>query len=238
MRAVMIALFTADIAFIILYIGLHGLGNPLGHEKPLLFDLDKEDSLPTWYSSFKLLCVSLTFYFYGRIIVASDRMAGIVALLFAFAFFYLSIDEGNGIHERIGGWFDWFVTGGTSKNTLFHITGYWMFVLGPPALTALVAGFVFLKKRLSLPLNVFVKALSGVVVYILAATVCEVFLNFITADQNYEVVVEEGGEMLGVTLIMWAAGTLLAKEEMMISHPASEQGRHAQAFSRSGTTDE
>jgi hypothetical protein len=224
MHAVVIAFFTADIAFMILYIGFHGLGNPLGSENPVLFDLNDEESLPTWYSSFKLLCVAFTFYFYGRIVLTFERIAGLVVFIFAFTFLYFSMDEGSALHERIGEWFDWFATGGgTSKNTPFHITGYWMFFLGPPALTALVAGFVFLKKRLSLPLNVFLKALSGIMVYIFAATIGDVFLNFITADQKiYQAIGEEGGEMLGITLIMWAAGTLLANEEMMIAHPATD----------------
>lgn len=218
MRRCIITFFVLDVVFIFLYVWFHGWGNPFGADRPVLFDLNDEESLPTWYSSFKLLCVGLAFYFYGRSILTSDTAAGAVILLLALSFFYLSIDEGNAIHERIAEWVDHFITGGgTSKETLFAISGYWMFILGPPAFIFLVGSCLFIKMRLGLRAHVLWIALLGLAMFIGAATTGDILLNFISDDRKVlQALGEEGFEMLGVTLLAWAAGRLLADEKLIV----------------------
>ncbi len=227
-RRIVIFLFSADLFFLGAYLFLFLHGNPIGKDSPGLFDLDLEGNLPSWYSSMKLLSVGLCAFFYGRLIYLSDRLAGTLILICAAAFAYLSMDEGAAIHERIGDKLDLLLTGGIGRaDTPFHVTGMWMLFLAPPLFLALVAGVIFLRKRLSIPTGVFVKALVGIVIFIGSAGPEDIILNYVSgAAETIQVAVEEYGEMTGVTLILWAVMTLLARQNAAVvsgaAAPASD----------------
>ncbi|MBL8660868.1 MAG: hypothetical protein JNM75_14065 [Rhodospirillales bacterium] len=171
----------------------------------------------------KLLSVGICAYFYGRLIHLNDRLAGWLILIGAAVFAYLSLDEGAAIHERIGDKLDLLLTGGVgAADTPFQITGMWMVFLAPPLFVALVAGVIFLRKRLAIPTGVFVKALLGIVIFIGSAGPEDILLNYVSGVREIvQVAIEEYGEMTGVTLILWAVMTLLARQNATVVQGAT-----------------
>ncbi len=235
-RRIAIFFFAADLFLLCAYLVFFLHGNPVGNDSPGLFDLDLEGNLPSWYSSMKLLSVGLCAFFYGRLIYLSDRLAGALILICAVVFAYLSMDEGSAIHERIGDKLDLLLTGGVgAAGTAFKITGTWMLFLAPPLFAALIAGVIFLRKRLSIPTGVFVKAVLGIVIFIVSAGPEDIILNYVSgAGATFQVAVEEYGEMMGVTLILWAVMTLLARQNAAVVSGAAAPARepaHAVASS-------
>ncbi len=221
--------FAADVLLVAIYLGLSAWGGPYGIHNSSLFALDGEGNIPAWYSSFQLLLVGLVAFVYGRLVLLDDTLAGILILLFAVVFAYLALDEGATIHERIGDRLDTLFTGGgTTSDTAFETTGMWMVYLGPPLFIALIAGTIFIRKRLAIPLNVFVKAIAGIVIFISGATLGDIVLNYVSAlNKPFQVAPEEFCEMVGVTLILWAVMTLLADKEPRVYAAADQVERVA-----------
>lgn len=222
-RRLIILFFSADMFLLLSYLFLFLHGNPIGNNSPDLFNLDLEGNLPSWYSSMKLLLVGICAYFYGRLVHLNDRLAGWLILIGAAVFAYLSLDEGAAIHERIGDKLDLWLTGGVgAAATPFQVTGMWMLFLAPPLFLALIAGVIFLRKRLAIPTGVFVKAVLGIVIFIGSAGPEDILLNYVSgAREVIQVAVEEYGEMTGVTLILWAVLSLLAQQKASVVQGAA-----------------
>jgi hypothetical protein len=217
-RALIACFFSADVFFVVAYLFLFLYGNPIGSDQPGMFDMDGEANIPAWYSSTKLLAVGLCLYVYGRLTLQKDRLAGWLILAAAALFAYLSLDEAAELHEKFGNRLTLLATGGVGRtDTPFEITGLWMVFFGPPLLLALVGGIVFLRKRLSIPYAVFAKALAGAIIFVLAAGPGDILVNYVTGDAHIvQTAAEELGEMVGATLILWAAMTLLAQQRPMV----------------------
>lgn len=217
-RGLIACFFGADVFFVAAYLFLFLYGNPIGSDQPGMFDLDGEGNVPAWYSSMKLLAVGLCLYLFGRLILQKDRLAGWLILAAAALFAYLSLDEGAVLHEKFGNRLTLLATGGVGRtDTPFEITGLWMVFFGPPLLLALVGGIVFLRRRLSIPYGVFAKALAGAIIFVIAAAPGDILVNYVTGDAHIiQTAVEELGEMVGVTLILWAAMTLLAQQRPVV----------------------
>jgi hypothetical protein len=226
-RAIVFFFFSVDIVLVLSYIVIFYFGlNPFVKTQPRLFDLAVEGSIPSWYSAMQLLLVGLCAYFYGRLIFLSDRIAGALILLCAAGFGYLSMDEGAALHEKLGSNIDKLVIGGKlAFGNSFPVTGLWMAYLAPPLFLALIAGVVYLRKRLSMPPGIFVKAIAGIVTFI-AAAVSDIFVNFVTPlTKPLQEATEEGGEMVGVTLILWAVMALLALQNATVVGGATAPAR-------------
>ena len=217
-RGIVASFFCADVFFVAAYMFLFLYGNPIGSDQPGMFDLDMEGNVPAWYSSMKLLAVGLCLYVYGRLILLNDRLAGWLILAAAALFAYLSLDEGAELHEKFGNRLTLLATDGVGRtDTPFEITGLWMVFFGPPLLLALVGGIVFLRKRLSIPYDVFAKALAGAVIFAIAAGPGDILVNYVTGNAHIiQTAAEELGEMVGVTLILWASMTLLAQQKPVV----------------------
>lgn len=219
--------FAADVFLVAFYLALHMWGAPYGIQESTLFALDGEGNVPAWYSSMQLLFVGAVAFVYGRLVLIDDKVAGTLILLFAVAFAYLAMDEGATLHERIGDRLDMLFTGGgTTADTAFETTGMWMVYLGPPLFIVLIAGTIFIRKRLAIPFNVFAKAIAGIVIFVSGATLGDIVLNYVSAQNKpFQVAAEEFCEMVGVTLILWAVMTLLADKEPRVYAAAHERER-------------
>jgi hypothetical protein len=217
-RALIACFFSADVFFVVAYLFLFLYGNPIGSDQPGMFDMNGEANIPAWYSSTKLLAVGLCLYLFGRLTLQKDRLAGWLILAAAALFAYLSLDEAAELHEKFGNRLTLLATGGVGRtDTPFEITGLWMVFFGPPLLIALVGGIVFLRRRLSIPYAVFAKALAGAIIFVIAAGPGDILVNYVTGDAHIiQTAVEELGEMVGVTLILWAAMTLLAQQRPVV----------------------
>lgn len=218
-RRLIACVFSADIFFVLAYLALFLYGNPIGTDKPGMFNLDKEGNVPAWYSLMKLFAIALCLYFYGRLTLPKDKLAGWLILAGAVLFAYLSLDEGAELHERFGNRLTLLATGGVGREaTPFQITGLWMVFFAPPLLLALIGGIAFLRKRLSISFDIFVKALAGMLIFVLAAGPGDILVNYVTGDAHIiQTAAEEFGEMVGVTLVLWAAMTLLAQQDPVVA---------------------
>jgi hypothetical protein len=134
-RAVYLAL-AGDIVLLLAFVGISLLGDRV----PRMFDLDGEKNIPTWYASAKLLAVAALLALVALNAGRRDRLTQLVLLMPVALFVFLSIDEVASIHEMLGGNIDSMVTDTPDRaEMVFHITGYWMFVLGPMLAAAMVA---------------------------------------------------------------------------------------------------
>lgn len=208
----------ADIIIVLLYI----LDNLLGHPFEILthlVDMDGEVNLPTWYSSSQILFLGLLLSLFA--FVMRDRRpspllpAGALSLIC----FALSLDETAQIHEWIGNQSDKLLADGSRKGSLFSHTGIWMFILGPVFLITVT----FLWRKLFPYLRdrerVVRLYLLGFCVYFVSAIGVEIMANFVSpnqADSVLQIACEEFGEMLGVTILIWATLELLASYNIQI----------------------
>lgn len=179
--------------------------------------LGLEATLPAWFSSMQLALVgALLFVFF---LSERDRGVPALGLLFAaFCFLFLSVDEGAQIHELVSGILHKRILGTDIRETALPQTGYWMFFLVPALLAAL--GFAWISTRQYLtgqPARW--KLLVGCAVFVLGATVPEVVYNYLepgSMEIVVEQVVEEIGEMLGITIVLWGVLELLAVHDVRL----------------------
>jgi hypothetical protein len=107
-----------------------------------------------------------------------------------------------------------------------------MFLFGIPFVAGLFGLVFVLRKYLSTVPGVLPKFLLGLAVLFTGATLIEILSNFTHAGSlgyHLEIVCEEGFEMLGVTIILWALYDLLQGHGLSIYlDPVIEQrSRHA-----------
>lgn len=208
----------ADIIMAVLYI----LDNLLGHPFYIvtrLVDLDGEANMAAWYSSSQILFLGLLFGLFAFIMCDRKPSPLLPAGALSLMCLALSLDEIAQIHEWIGNQSDKLLAAGSRKSSLFSHTGIWMFLLGPLFLIAVT----FLWRRLSPYLRdrerVVRLYLLGFCVYVVSAIGVEILANFVSPDQTdsvVQIVCEEFGEMLGVTLLIWATLKLLASYDIHI----------------------
>jgi hypothetical protein len=157
-----------------------------------LFDLDDENNLPTWYSSFLLLLASALLWLCGRRKRADGDPRFRPWAVLAAGFLLMAIDEVAGIHETI--------------NAMIEMT--WAL---PAAILALLIGLAFIPFLLHLPRRTAVLfALAGGM-FLAGAVAIEIvgYSLAIRSRKNtlgYELatLAEEGLEMLGVILFVYA----------------------------------
>jgi hypothetical protein len=125
------------------------------------------------------------------------------------------MDETASVHERLGFRIDSILTDTPERDEMvFGETGYWMFVLGPMLAAAMVAmGMAY--RRLMRPAGSTMRlAALGAGVLLFGATVVEIASNFVEHPfaSMFQVALEEGMELIGVTLILAAAMHLTAQK--------------------------
>lgn len=177
-------------------------------------NLDREANIPTWWSSVQLLVAGGAFGLVGFRNIYQTKGAWLVlcisALLVA-----MSLDETASLHEQVG-WVVDMVFGNRSE-TVFDQTGLWFVVVGLPF--AAVFGFlVFATYRFleTVPNTVF-RLSAGMAVLLTGALGVEAITNFLGTDGHYVVGVafEEGLELAGGSILMWAGFTFLLRHKSM-----------------------
>lgn len=211
-------LLLADITMAALYILDTALGHPYWSLTRLV-DLDQEANIPTWYSSSQILILALllgvfVFAKIDRRAVKSWTLVALPALCLA-----LSLDETAQIHEWFGNASDRLFATGSREGSLVPRTGLWMFLLGPPFLMASAVLWRALLPLLRGRKHVVRLYLAGFFVYAASALGTEVVSNAVTLGglpSSLQVLCEELGEMLGVTLLVWATLELLASYDIHV----------------------
>lgn len=148
-----------------------------------LFDLDEENNIPTWFSSFLLLNNAFFFYLYARTVPTPTKRYW---LFLAGGLLLLACDEVAGLHETLNTAIDmnWAIPGGI----LVLVVG----IVLIPFLWSLRRGFALLL------------FLSGAL-YVSGAIVVELLSEDMDSDSSayaLAVALEEGLEMLGALLCL------------------------------------
>ena len=205
-------LIVCDIILLLIYWLDAALGRP-SVTLNLLFDLDLEANIPTWYSSTQLFAIGLSFWFIARFAWQGDIKVEHLLLILAAAFVYFSLDECAGIHEKITGTLRRF-------DMLLHFKGshgIWI----PLYLSAgAVFCAVFFRQGLALyhayPREVWL-FIAGAGIFLFGTVVMEVLgyefspghvKNLFYFVENG---VEEFSEMLGESIMLWGALCVLKK---------------------------
>lgn len=150
-----------------------------------LFDLDEENNIPTWYSSF-LLANNAFFLLVFSSQKELDRR--IYWKLLAIGFLLLSLDEVAGMHETVN----------TAIETNWAIFGI---------ILIMIVGVFFVPFLLSLPRNLSSLFVISGVVYFSGALIMELIGEDMDADSLTYIItvaIEEGMEMIGAWIFLFA----------------------------------
>ena len=188
-------------------------------------DLDKEASVPTWWSSVQFLVASAALFGVAHQNLLSGRLCwalgGLAGFLLA-----MSIDEVASFHETAGAVLDT-VTGDRTGTTL-HRTGFWFVILGVPAVS--MAWIIVRRARSALEDVPGTTARLGLGFGLLfcGSFGVEGMANLVPDGAGYAaaVVLEEGLELIGGTILCWACLVFayrhpaLAELHMLLGRPA------------------
>jgi len=163
-----------------------------------LFDLDEENNIPTWFSSFLLLNNAFFLYLYSGKEGLQKRLYW---SLLAAGFLLLAIDEVAGLHE--------------SFNSAIDIN--WAV---PGAILVLFVAVAFVPFLLSLPRRLALLFILSGILYVAGAIVIELLSEDMESDsQAYmlAVAVEEGLEMIGALLFLFVLLREMKSDEEEVS---------------------
>jgi Ca2+/Na+ antiporter len=218
--------FIADIALLVFYLVNQAVGAPYDILTRLL-DLNGESSISTWYSVIQLACVAALTGLFAAKNVHTSRVNTWPLLLLPLVFLALSMDELVQIHEWLGAKSDVLLPGNSRLNTIYQESGIWMFLFGIPFFFGILGIAFMLRRYLSTVSSVLPKFLLGLAVFAIGATLIEILSNFVIYGSVWyflEVVCEEGCEMLGVTIVLWAFHDLLQGHGLSIHlDPVNDQ---------------
>lgn len=198
-----------DIILCLAFVANYLLGQPFSKPTALL-DLNGENSLPAWYSSMQFFFIFLlAAVFVHHRFRRHGRCLSLIVL--PAMFLLMSIDESVMIHEYLGRRSDVLLAGGTRDGTMFQETGVWMLVIGIPFLILFLLWIRSVRKSLGMP-SVGRKLVTGMGIMLAGALGCELLSNFIGKSlQVVELALEEGLEMVGATVMLWAVYDLAAE---------------------------
>lgn len=155
-----------------------------------LFDVDEEESIPTWFSASLLLLVSATLCLIGRLERRDGDRYALYWFGLAAGFLFLSLDEIAGFHETL--------------NTIIDIS--WAV---PGLVIVAMVGIAFLRFLLALPSSVAARFLIAGAIYVGGAVGVELATEpylyndeLDTLGYNLWTPVEEGMEMGGVLIFL------------------------------------
>lgn len=207
---VMVPLLGLEILLVILHmLGASGL---LGYRLGLWFDLNREQSVGTWFSSAQLLVLALS------LALAAPRSRSPrpwFLSLMAAGFAFLSLDETISIHEGITAiarthahWLPEFPGGHGAWVAVYAVIGAIGLAITWRELLRLWSGYR----------TVAIVGGIGCATYVLGAVVAEVagYVGLIP-DGAWQVAMEEFLEMLGASLILLAALDLLRTKVRLVT---------------------
>ena len=205
MPIVIILLFLIDALVVMVYLLDVAIGQP-HHSLTRFVNLNEEGNLPTWHSAYQLSLIGFLLatnaYLYHR----QRQKLPWMLMIGAFVFTLLSLDEVAQIHERVGAISDRVLPHGTREASIFSRTGIWMFLFAPPAILFCIwwaKSMVYYVHRTKFVISMLV---VGMMIFIGGATVPELLFNWGTSKWwlTSLITLEEGCEMIGVTIIVWA----------------------------------
>ena len=198
------ALLATDLALIAAHLVLQLAGFSI-----TVLTLPAEQSLPNWYSTAKLLVLAQLLAFLAWAVPAATRRARGVLLAPVALFLLLSLEETISIHERLVNELLVPLLGGSGRG------GYWTLLLGLPLAAAMVGAGVAYGRLVRPSPSTVAKAAAGAAVFLAGAVAADILADFLAEGTKARALAatgEEGGELVGSTLLIWAALDLVARE--------------------------
>ena len=165
-----------------------------------IFDVDEEDSFPTWFSAMLLLLTSVSLWVNARTLQSSDSSLVERWYLLSVGFLLLSIDEIAGMHETLNS---------------IDMMGDMSWTI-PGAIVAGLAGFYFVPFLLKLPRPLAIRFVLAGAVYLGGALGVEVLTDpYLENDElntlayNLWTALEESMEIAGVLIFLGGLFPLL-----------------------------
>ncbi len=201
-------LLLIDLGLVAIYLFNQLIGAPIPALNQFL-DLDRERTLPTWFSSAQLLAIACLAGIFARYHIRKQGFRHAwVLLTLPLLFLFFSLDETLEIHEWLGRQADRLLPGGDRTTTLFHTTGIWMFVVGIPFSVLFALWFARFWKLMGKHRPALRRLATGMTIFLGGALGVEIFSNFVSSTHSVgyilEVSVEELLEMVGATWMFWS----------------------------------
>jgi hypothetical protein len=197
-----------------LHVIVNSLRFTLGNEKLFglvyMFSLGADGNIPTFYSSFALLCAGGLLLFIGYLVHKLQRTHWIYWLGLGGVFCFLAVDEMLELHERL-------------IEPVRNVTGasgllYYAWVI-PYAVALLALGLLYLRFLLGLPRRTAVLFVASGAVFVTGAVGFEMlgglfFQTFGSNTPGYVALqtLEEGMEMIGVVMFIYALVDYMERE--------------------------
>lgn len=176
-----------------------------------VMDLDAEANPPSWWSGSQLLVIGLVFLLLVvRPFSDDSRIRPILPALWTLGlgFVFLSADEIGGIHESLAG-----ILRGQSVIPTFRGQGVWLFIYAAIGIAIALTLSGYARRAWRSWRRECVIAAAGLGIMLLGGALVEVigyFMELSSSRMFIEIAVEEFGEMIGASLILYAATRMLA----------------------------
>ena len=217
-------LFAADLAMGALAVLNYVVAEALGVQRSDFLRSGLEANLPSWYATVQLAAVSAVLLPLAVRDASWRRPATWGVALGPALFALLSLDEGAMVHERVGAW----LSAVAFETPSLGDAGPWLLVLAPAygavALVAVRAWARYLRDR---P-RTLALLVAGVVLLGASAAGLEALMFLLDAEHTLLgkalSVVEETGEMVAVTLLLWGSVRLVRAEGVRVELGAARPG--------------
>ena len=176
-------LFAIDLMMAVFYLVNMALGSPYELTTQMV-ELNAEQNLPTWWSSVQLFLIGFILAAFAFRCARRDDRASWGLLVLPLPFMVMSLDEAARLHERLGHLGDVMAPGAAEVGLRFGARAIW---------TLALFGI-------------------GMTLFIFFAVVLEVFFGAPESPtlRLAEGLVEETGEMVAGTILVWAAATFVS----------------------------
>jgi hypothetical protein len=222
-------MFTLDVAMGVIYFVSRRCRNVLPRPVLDFLDLNGETNLPSWYSAAQLALIGGLLITFAMIELRRGVRTAWAVMLGGVGFCFLSLDETAGLHEQFGYWLDHIQA---RRGTSLHETGWWMFICAPLFLAGVAFVGYAARHYLRGRAGVVVKFAIGAMVLVGAGAGVEMLSNFVIphgAAARALVLVEEIGEMIGATTMLWAVLDLLSAHGLRLMVTTEEPRRASHA---------
>ena len=212
--------FAADVLVVAAAIVTHLIARHNGTNPPAFFRLSYESNLPTWYSSAQHAVVGTLIALLAIREIRIDPRRWCIALP-ALMFLFFSFDEVAMVHERIGHWVSAHTAMG-DKSGMTNSAPAMIFCLPAALAFAAYAAWNTRPYWQGRP-GVIAKCVFGTALLLFSAGGMEILVNLVKTHQtvvSLETLLEESGEMLGTTLMLWGVIDLLAAEKLSVTFDA------------------
>jgi hypothetical protein len=173
--------------------------------------LDGEANLPTWFSSIQWFCVAALFWLFAQRAWRRGSRRYLALLALPAVFLAFSLDEVATLHESLGGVLDRIIVNRPRLDTALPETGFWFVLIGVPFVIAFIVLLILVRPAFAGARPAFTKLGAGMAVFLLGAIGAEALSNFVVRDTPLgaiQVMVEEGLELIGSTIVLWGAWDL------------------------------